>query len=75
MFYQVTMTCYFTEYDEAFDFFHDGDKALPKADVINPNQPNMEFSSIELLENHHDTDPSEPCKRLHYKDNQPPPPD
>lgn len=75
MFYQVTMTCYFELEDEARDFYNDGHLALPKATVINPNQPDMEFSIIELLENHHDVDPNLPCVLIEYEDNKPSPPD
>lgn len=64
MFYEVIAHLLFTQEDEAKDFYHDCEVALPKTGFINPGQPNMEFSSIELMENHHDQDPNIPCVKL-----------
>jgi len=71
MFYEVRMTLYFLKEDEATDFYHDGEIALPKAGVVNPGQEDEEFSSIDLLENHHDDHPHQPCILLEHEDNKP----
>lgn len=74
MIYQVRLNLYFTSEDEANDFYHDGEIALPKATVINPLTPNQECSIIELIENHHDEDPHAPCYLIKSQDNCPVPP-
>lgn len=73
MFYEVRSRLLFTEPDEATDFYHDCQLALEKASVINPNQDNMEISTISLLENHHDAQPNEPCLEVQADNNRPPP--
>lgn len=64
MIYQVRANLYFNEKDEAKDFYHDCQKALPKAMPVNPDTENAEFNRIELIENHHDDDPNQPCSLL-----------
>lgn len=64
MIYQVKADILFNDYDEAIDFYHDCELALAKGTVINPDQDNVEFSIIELIENNHDTDPNHPCELL-----------
>ena len=71
MFYQVRANILFSIEDEAVDFYYDCQIALPKGAVINPDQPNMEWSHIELLKNHHDTNPNQPCDVIASEDNKP----
>jgi len=71
--YQVRANLYFDERDEAEDFFHDCQLALPKSIVLNPATPNQEPGRIELLENHHDEDPNTPCE-LEFEVNNAPQP-
>ena len=61
MIYQVRANLYFADHDEAVDFYHDCEVAFPKSTLVNPSSENAEYGIIELIENHHDTDPSEPC--------------
>lgn len=59
--YQVRANLYFAEEDEAIDFLHDCELAFFKALDIRPDQPEAEFSTIELIENHHNQNPTAPC--------------
>lgn len=68
MFYRVTMDLAFTEEDEARDFFHDGEIALPKASIINPGSETEERGYIRLQKCYHDQDPNEPCIELDYQE-------
>lgn len=61
MIYQVNATLFFREEDEAKDFYHDCEKALPKAMTVNPDGENSEASIIELIDNHHDESPNASC--------------
>lgn len=61
MIYQVRADLFFDSHDEARDFYHDCELAFAKSISVNPDQDNAEFAVIELIENHHDTDPNEPC--------------
>lgn len=71
MFYQVKANLFFTESDEANDFFHDCQVALPKCSVVNPGDPNQEPSKIELILCHHDDNPNIPCEELASETNDP----
>lgn len=71
MIYRVVASMLFVDRDEAVDFFHDCEVALPKASVIHPCQDNQEFSMTELQECHHDETPSAPCTSLDEVDNAP----
>lgn len=64
MFYQVITNLYFTDEDEARDFYHDCQLAFAKAGVINPGSENTECSTIELIKNNHDQDPNQPCELI-----------
>lgn len=64
MFYRVTANLPFTDEDEANDFYHDCQVAIPKADTINPGQPNEEQGYIKLVKCHHDEDPNQPCELI-----------
>lgn len=64
MIYQVKANLFFEKEDEARDFFHDCEVAYPKGISVNPDGEDAEFSIVELIENHHDTDPNEPCVLL-----------
>lgn len=69
MIYEVTARLFFTEHDEALDFYHDCEIAFLKSQVVNPGAENEEPSIIELIENHHDENPNEPCLALAHRDN------
>ena len=64
MFYRVIATLAFTIEDEATDFYHDCEIALPKASTINPNQPNIERGTIRMQKCYHDETPTKPCEVL-----------
>lgn len=61
MIYQVRANLFFIKSDEACDFFRDCQLALVKSQAVNPDSPNIEICTIELIENHHDEDPNAPC--------------
>lgn len=71
MFYQVRANIYFIIQDEATDFYHDCELALLKGGIINPDSQNLEFSTIELINNNHDQEPNQPCEVIASKDNHP----
>jgi len=62
MFYRVRADLPFTIEDEATDFYHDCEIALPKASVVNPDALNEERGSILLEKCYHDEDPPRPCE-------------
>lgn len=64
MFYKVTADLFFLIPDEANDFYHDCEIALPKSNTINPDQPNQERGYILLQMCYHDEDPTKPCITL-----------
>ena len=64
MFYRVTADMTFTIPDEAEDFYHDCQVALPKSQVINPGQDNEERSHISIHLCYHDEDPPKPCELI-----------
>lgn len=64
MIYQVTANLFFVDPDEAFDFYHDCELALGKASIVNPDSPNTEHSTIQLIMNHHDENPNASCELL-----------
>lgn len=74
MFYQVRAIIFFHSQDEATDFYHDCELALPKGDVMNPGQPDQECGIIDLIKCHHDEFPHEPCEVISRADNCPQPP-
>lgn len=41
------------------------------AQVINPCSPNQECSFVDVIENHHDEHPTNPCTLIFHKDNCP----
>ncbi len=69
MFFRVTANICFTEPDEARDFYHDCEVALPKGAVINPGQINEEKSRILLHQCFHDLDPSLECQIIDQDSN------
>lgn len=71
MFYQVRANLFFHDEDEAKDFYHDCEVALPKASVINPGTPEQECSTTERIHCQHDELPHEPCFILDHTDNCP----
>jgi len=71
MFYEVRANLYFSEEDEAKDFYHDCELALAKSGIINPNQPNIEWGIIQLIINNHDQDPNQSCELIALADNKP----
>lgn len=66
MFYRVSADLVFTEEDEAKDFLHDCQVALPKSSVINPGQNNEERSTILTQNCYHDEDPVKPCEQTGF---------
>lgn len=71
MIYEVRAIMFFATEDEADDFFHDCEVALPKATVVNPGQPNQQCSESDLIKCQHDDHPSEPCTLNSHIDNCP----
>jgi len=71
MIHQVRANLFFDEEDEAVDFYHDCELAFAKSTLINPDAVNLEWSTIELIENNHDHDPNEACHCVSHYDNFP----
>lgn len=71
MIYQVTANMLFDIEDEALDFYHDCELALAKATVINPGQPNEEYSYCEIALSNHELDPNQPSVIIQYENNMP----
>lgn len=64
MFYQVRANLFFADPDEAVDFYHDCQVALPKSSIIQPDEINEERGEISLEICHHDVTPPLPCELL-----------
>lgn len=73
MIYQVTAVMLFTRHDEAVDFFHDCELALPKATVIHPGEANQECSYSNFIHCRHDQVPGGSCDLAQHIDNCPVP--
>lgn len=71
MIYEVRATLFFTEFDEAQDFYHDCQVALSKAIVVNTGSKEQEAGVIEFIENYHDEDPNAPCSMFAEATNAP----
>jgi len=71
MFYEVRANIFFHSEDEARDFYHDCQVALPKGSVVNPCAPNQQCSIIDHLICRHDENPNEACTSLGHEDNCP----
>ncbi len=71
MFYQIRASLFFDTVDEAVDFYHDCELALPRATVINPCTPEQQVSKIETIHCSHDVFPHSPCTLLAREDNTP----
>jgi len=71
MIYQVRANLFFDKEDEARDFYHDCELAFAKGISVNPDSENAEFSTIELIDNHHDDDSHQPCELELSETNQP----
>lgn len=72
MIYQVRANLYFTEHDEAVDFYHDCQVAFDKSTIVNPGTKAQEPGIIELIQNHHDENPTVDCYLIDKQDNSPP---
>lgn len=71
MIYQVRANLYFTEFDEAKDFYHDCELAYAKSSICNPGTDTAEYGIVEAIENHHDDDPNGPCILIECLTNKP----
>jgi len=61
MFYQVAAVLNFTDEDEAEDFYHDCEVALPKSVTINPGHPDVEHGTIAIANCYHDEGTPRSC--------------
>jgi len=71
MIYEVRARLLFNKEDEAKDFAYDCERALAKSTIISPDSLAVEYSIMEEIENHHDSEPNEPCVLLHSLSNKP----
>ncbi len=71
MIYEVRATMFFDQENEADDFFHDCQVALPKATVVNPGQENQQCSETDLIKCQHDAHPPKSCTLNTHIDNCP----
>lgn len=67
MFYRVIANLNFTNEDEANDFYHDCQIALPKSETINPGQINEEKGTIHIERCHHDEHLNEHCELIAHE--------
>lgn len=74
MFDRVTADLFFTEEDEANDFYHDCQLAILKSQTINPNQPDQERGEITLHHCTHDEPHINTCTLLKSEQSPLPPP-
>lgn len=64
MIYEVRARLFFEKKDEALDFYHDCVTAHSKGVDVNPDGENAEIRTIDLVENHHDENPTASCHVL-----------
>jgi len=72
MIWRVRADIPFESEDEARDFYHDCQLALPKGSVINPGLDTEEAGRILLEKCHHDEQPTEPCELISEENASPP---
>lgn len=68
MIYTVTARLTFDSEDEARDFYHDCQLALPKSIPVNPDMPNQETSYIEWHRCWHDEGSVTPCELIEHEE-------
>lgn len=66
MIYRVTATLFFIIADEATDFYHDCEIALPKSITVNPGSLNEEKGFITLEKCYHDETPAKSCEVISH---------
>lgn len=71
MIYQITVNFFFSIEDEAKDFFHDCEIALPKTTVVKPGQPDQQCSEADRNDCNHDLTPPHSCILKAHIDNCP----
>lgn len=71
MFYQLRANLFFTDRDPINDIIEEIQHRWDKAQVVNPGTEAQECSEVEIVENHHDADPNEPCAELYHENNCP----
>lgn len=71
MIYQLRANLYFVDQGAIDDILDKIDDHFDDATFINTEAPNAEFSVIEVILNHHDEDPLEPCTLLTKITNRP----
>lgn len=64
MIYQVRVNLYLANEGEARGLYNHCLGVFPEATSVNPDTQNAEYSVIELIENHHDENPTAPCKLI-----------
>lgn len=64
MFFRVIAIIPFTNQDEANDFYHDCELALPKGSTINPGRDNQEKGTILLEACYHDEEEPKGCETI-----------
>jgi len=71
MIYQLRANLFFTDKLQADGVFTFLNANFKQATLIHPDFNDMEFSFIELIENHHDETPTKPCTLLKSRHNAP----
>lgn len=71
MFYELRATIFVTDRAHFDDIIDKLDDLKPQMHVVNPDRMDEEASRIDILENHHDVNPNEPCHLLEHWDNSP----
>lgn len=70
--YQVRANLFFENEGQAVGLYNHALGLLPLATIVNPDTEAVEFSTIELIENRHDTNPNTPCDVVAVATNEPP---
>ncbi|MBA7676164.1 hypothetical protein ES703_84405 [subsurface metagenome] len=73
MFYELRIDCFFADQDSLNDILEELERRKPDMKVIHPGELNQEWSVIDVIKNHHDINPNQPCEEISHWDNCPEP--
>jgi len=71
MIYELRINIYVEFQHVLEDVLDKLDDLKPQMKVIKPGQPDQQCSTIEVMENHHDMTPPDPCSQISHWDNCP----
>ena len=71
MLYELRIDIFVDKEDDLHDVLDKLNDLKPDMKVIKPGEPDQECSTIDVIENHHDETPPQPCHELSHWDNCP----